>query len=103
MQKCPHCGGEHFGQRFDDCPFIKKAAIWVRGCLVGDPATAFDELLRRGEISVRLYNGLRNSGVQSLEAAAARGERAYRKQKNFGKHTVDELRSLLTSAGLQLK
>lgn len=23
--KCPHCGGEHWGQRFDDCPYIKLA------------------------------------------------------------------------------
>jgi hypothetical protein len=22
-QKCPHCGGEHWGQRFDDCPYVK--------------------------------------------------------------------------------
>jgi hypothetical protein len=22
MEKCPHCGGEHWGQAFDDCPYI---------------------------------------------------------------------------------
>lgn len=20
--KCSHCGGEHWGQRFDDCPYV---------------------------------------------------------------------------------
>jgi hypothetical protein len=20
--KCPHCGGQHWGQRFDDCPYV---------------------------------------------------------------------------------
>jgi hypothetical protein len=20
---CPHCGGTHLGQRFDDCPYVK--------------------------------------------------------------------------------
>lgn len=24
--RCPHCGGEHWGQRFDECPFIKILA-----------------------------------------------------------------------------
>lgn len=24
--KCPHCGGEHWGQRFHDCPFVKLVA-----------------------------------------------------------------------------
>ncbi len=23
--KCPHCGGEHWGQRFDACPFVAIA------------------------------------------------------------------------------
>jgi hypothetical protein len=23
--KCPHCGGQHWGQRFDDCPYIELA------------------------------------------------------------------------------
>jgi hypothetical protein len=23
--KCPHCGGEHWGQRFDDCVYVKLA------------------------------------------------------------------------------
>ncbi len=23
--KCPHCGGLHMGQRFDDCPYVKLA------------------------------------------------------------------------------
>ena len=22
---CPHCGGLHFGQRFDNCPYVKLA------------------------------------------------------------------------------
>lgn len=21
--RCPHCGGVHWGQRFDDCPYLK--------------------------------------------------------------------------------
>jgi hypothetical protein len=25
MKRCPHCGGLHFGQRFDDCPYAKLA------------------------------------------------------------------------------
>jgi len=41
--KCPHCGGIHLGQRFDDCPYVKlvsdetatleqrhNAAEWLR-------------------------------------------------------------------------
>lgn len=24
--KCPHCGGEHWGQRFDNCPFVNILA-----------------------------------------------------------------------------
>lgn len=24
-QRCPYCGGLHYGQRFDDCPYIKLA------------------------------------------------------------------------------
>lgn len=24
QQKCPHCGGMHFGQRFDNCPFERN-------------------------------------------------------------------------------
>lgn len=20
--ECPHCGGQHWGQRFDDCPYV---------------------------------------------------------------------------------
>jgi len=25
LPTCPHCGGLHFGQRFDDCPYVKLA------------------------------------------------------------------------------
>jgi hypothetical protein len=40
---CPHCGGQHWGQRFDDCPYVRlvsdksateeqkhNAAEWLR-------------------------------------------------------------------------
>jgi hypothetical protein len=23
---CPHCGGTHWGQRFDDCPYVRLVA-----------------------------------------------------------------------------
>jgi hypothetical protein len=23
--KCPHCGGLHYGVRYDDCPYLKLA------------------------------------------------------------------------------
>lgn len=23
---CPHCGGIHYGQRYDNCPYLKLAA-----------------------------------------------------------------------------
>jgi hypothetical protein len=23
VNRCPHCGGEHFGQRFDNCPYVR--------------------------------------------------------------------------------
>jgi len=26
MKKCQHCGGEHWGQRFDNCPFVSILA-----------------------------------------------------------------------------
>ena len=25
-RKCPHCGGEHWGQRFDDCTYVNIKA-----------------------------------------------------------------------------
>lgn len=25
QQRCPHCAGLHYGQRFDDCPYVKLA------------------------------------------------------------------------------
>ena len=25
-RRCPHCGGLHFGQRFDDCTFVRLLA-----------------------------------------------------------------------------
>ena len=24
--RCPHCGGIHYGQRFDDCPYVRILA-----------------------------------------------------------------------------
>jgi hypothetical protein len=32
--KCPHCGGEHWGQRFDDCPYV---------ALLADPAATSEQ------------------------------------------------------------
>ena len=23
--RCPHCGSRHYGQKFDDCPYVKLA------------------------------------------------------------------------------
>lgn len=46
---CPHCGGLHFGQRFDDCPYVllstdttatpeqrKNAAGWLLNTVIVD-------------------------------------------------------------------
>ena len=38
--RCPHCGGLHIGQRFDDCPYVKladdpKASIEARANAAG--------------------------------------------------------------------
>ncbi len=44
-QTCPHCGGLHLGQRFDDCPYVK---------LVSDP-TASQEQKRNAAEWLRLH------------------------------------------------
>lgn len=77
-------------------------SFYLRGCLITDRdlASDFYQMLNHGKISVRLYNGLMNSGVMTLANAAARGERAFRKQKNVGKKTLAELRALLEENGL---
>ncbi len=33
-ERCPHCGGLHFGQRFDDCVYVK---------LLDDPNATVEE------------------------------------------------------------
>lgn len=35
-ERCPHCGGLHFGQRFDDCVYVK---------MLDDPTATLEEKL----------------------------------------------------------
>lgn len=40
---CPHCGGLHYGTRYDDCPYLKLTekviASWPVECIHGNPIT----------------------------------------------------------------
>lgn len=45
--KCPHCGGEHWGQRFDDCPYVQ---------ILADPNASEEQRLNAAEW-LRLQKG----------------------------------------------
>lgn len=49
--KCPHCGGEHWGQRFDDCPYVR---------LLSDPSASEEQRLN----AASWLTGLGGSGNQ---------------------------------------
>lgn len=34
-ERCPHCGGIHYGQKFDDCPYTPLLTRHNVDCLVG--------------------------------------------------------------------
>ena len=38
---CPHCGGWHWGQRFDDCPYVR---------LLADPSATDEQRANAREI-----------------------------------------------------
>jgi len=54
------------------------------------------------EISVRLYNCLRHSGVKTLVEIIATTESEFLRTKNFGRKSLNELKELLGELGLSL-
>ena len=87
MTRCPHCGGA-----------LELTAIAERK---RTPKSRIDdrtvEQLRKHDpplISARLYHGVRNMGLSTVDDMAVLPDQYWRKLKNFGQGTLQELRAL---------
>ncbi len=69
-------------------------------------SSAFNEHLDRSvdelELSVRAYNCLKNSDIKSIRDLVQKSENEMLKTKNFGRKSLNEIKDILQSMGLNL-
>jgi RNA polymerase sigma factor (sigma-70 family) len=74
-----------------------------RGPIKDERFTNFDDLtVDKLELSVRTYNGMRNGGIKTVREICSRSEKDLLSIQNFGKKSVEEIKSLLKGFGLSL-
>ncbi|GBD98750.1 DNA-directed RNA polymerase subunit alpha [bacterium BMS3Abin07] len=77
---------------------VEKAVEGVTTSFNPNLLKSVDEL----ELSVRSYNCLKNAEIKTIAGLVRKTEQEILKTKNFGKKSLDEIKELLDSMGLEL-
>ena len=71
-----------------------------------EPATVENEHLDKSveelELSVRSYNCLKNANIQTIRELVQKSESEMLRTKNFGRKSLNEIKEILLSMGLNL-
>jgi hypothetical protein len=85
-------------------PKLPTPAIIIAGQVTPEVAALVEKLNKSiediNEMSVRSYNCLKNSGIQTIRELAEKTEDEMLQIKNFGRRNLDEMRGILASMDL---